>query len=134
MPSVAIKHRNIEALPLPLWSLAPKSLVTGTLEPLSLELGIPVDHLEHPDEFGDWLDYLRERFQVEMDADDRIILFLYQNAMLLKGQEIQENNRLILKSKSDRIFSFLSERSQEIDTLIRGLPGYIGSREMKDEA
>jgi len=33
-----------------------------------------------------------------------------------------------LKSKSDRIFKFLSEKRQEIDALIRQLPGYIGER------
>ncbi|MBW1908863.1 MAG: SEC-C domain-containing protein [Deltaproteobacteria bacterium] len=50
----------------------------------------------------------------------------------LNGKEIQEKNRLILKSKSDRIFKFLSENSQEINSLIRDLPGYMGSREVKD--
>jgi len=113
--------------------LGGSKLMPGTLEPLSLELGIPVVHLEHPDEFGYWLDYIRDRFKVELDADDRIILFLYQNVMLMKGQEIKEKNRTILKSKSERIFTFLSEKSQEIDSLIRGLQGYIGPREMKDK-
>ncbi|MFC1825035.1 YecA family protein [Thermodesulfobacteriota bacterium] len=113
--------------------LGGSKLMPGTLEPLSLELSIPIDHLEHPEEFGYWLDYIRNRFKVELDADDRIILFLYQNVMLMKGQEIQEKNRMTLKSKSERIFTFLSEKSQEIDSLISGLQGYIGPREMKDQ-
>ena len=103
-------------------------MMPGTLEPLSLELGIPVDHLEHSEEFGRWLDYLEKRFDVQLDADDAIIAYLYQKEMLIKGKEIQEKNGLILKSKSDSMLRFLSENSEEIHTLIRDLPGYIGSK------
>jgi len=107
-------------------------LMPGTLEPLSFELGIPLDHLEHPEEFGYWLSYLKKRFDVQLDADDSIISFLYENGMLIKGREIEEKNGLVLRSKSDRIFKFLSEKSQEIDSLIRHLPGYIRERVAKD--
>ncbi len=106
--------------------------VPGTLEPLSLELGVPIDHLEHPEEYGYRLEYLKEKFDVVLDADDAIIHFLYQNGMLIKGKEIQEKNGLILRSKSDDILKFLSEKNEEIDTLIRDLPGYLGPREVKD--
>jgi len=108
--------------------LGGSKLMPGTLEPLGFELGIPVDHLEHAEEFGYWLDYLRERFDVQLDADDTIIWYLYKNGMLIRGQEIKEKNGLVLKSKSDRMFKFLSEKSQEIDDLIRQRPGYIGER------
>ncbi len=108
--------------------LGGSKLMPGTLEPLGFELGIPVDHLEHAEEFGYWLDYLRERFDVQLDADDTIIWYLYRNGMLIRGQEIKEKNGLVLKSKSDRMFKFLSEKSQEIDALIRQRPGYIGER------
>ena len=112
--------------------LGGSKLMPGTLEPLSFELGVPVDHLEHPEEFGSWLDYLKNRFDLQLDADDTIIHYLYQNGKLMKGKEIQEKNTLILKSKSDHILRFLGENSQEIDALIRGLPGYIGPRIVKD--
>ncbi|MFH1351114.1 MAG: SEC-C domain-containing protein [Pseudomonadota bacterium] len=106
-------------------------VMPGTMEALGFELGVPVDHLEHPEEFGHWLEYLRERFDVPLDADDTIISYLYRNKILIEGQAIHEKNRLILKSKSDRIFKFLSENSQGIDALIRSLPGYIGARTEK---
>jgi len=112
--------------------LAGSNLIPGTLEPLSLELGVPVDHLEHPEEFGHWLGYLAEKFGVRLDADDTIILHLYREGMLIKGKEIQERTGLILRSKSERILTYLSEHSREIDDLIRNLPGYIGPREKKD--
>jgi hypothetical protein len=104
----------------------------GTLDALSLELSIPVDHLEHPEEYGYWLEYLKDRFDVQVDADDAIILYLYQNRMLFQGKEIEERNRFLLKTKSDQIFRFLSEHSQEIDQLIRDLPGYMGVRKAED--
>ena len=103
-------------------------MMPGTLEPLSLELGIPVDHLEHSEEFGRWLDYLVERFNVQLDADDAIVSYLYQKEMLIKGKEIQEKNGMILKSKSDSMLRFLSDNSEEIHDHIRNLPGYIGSK------
>lgn len=112
--------------------LAGSHMMPGTLGALSVELDVPVDHLEHPEEFGSWLDYLKKRFEVEQDADDAIISYLYENGMLIKGKEIQEKNSLIVRSKSNRIFTFLSERSQEINELIRNRPGYLGVREAKD--
>ena len=112
--------------------LGGSGLMPGTLDPLAFELGIPVDHLEHPEEFGYWLDYLGKKFEVRLDADDTIISFLYQNRILIKGEEIQRRNGLTLRSKSDRILKFLSERSDEVDQLIRNRPGYIGPRSPKD--
>jgi hypothetical protein len=103
-------------------------LVPGTLEPLSMELGIPVEHLEHPEEYGHWLIYLKERFDIVLDADDAIIAYLYNKGMLIKGKEIGSKNGFLLKSKSDRILTFMSEHCEEVDEMIRDLPGYIGAR------
>jgi hypothetical protein len=102
--------------------------VPGMLEPLSFELGIPGDHLDHPEEFASWLEWLRAEFDVQQDADDAIILHLYEKGLLFKAKEIRDRNTFVLKSKSDRILKYLSENSEEVDALIRGLPGYIGSR------
>ena len=103
-------------------------LVPGTLVPLSLELTIPVEHLEHPKSFGNWLDVLARKFDVQLDADDTLIRFLYQEGLLIEGEVVQAKNAFTLKAKSERILRFLSERSEEIDVLIRALPGYIGPR------
>ena len=107
--------------------LGGSKLMPGTLEPLSLETGIPVDHLEHPEEFGRWLDYLVKRFDVQLDADDAIIAYLYHKGKLIKGKEIREKNGMILKSKSDHILRYLNDNSEEVHALIRDLLGYIGS-------
>ena len=108
-------------------------LMPGTNEPLSLEMGLPIEHLEHPEEFGYWLDYLTKRFQIRLDADDTIVQYLYKEGMLIKGEVIRSGNKILLKSKSDRIFRFLSENSKEIDAMIKDLEGYIGSREPKED-
>ena len=103
-------------------------LVPGTLEPLSMELGIPVEHLEHPEEYGYWLIYLKKRFDIVLDADDTIIAYLYDKELLIKGKEIQSKNGFLLKSKSDRILTYMNEHSEEVDQMIRDLPGYIGAK------
>ena len=104
----------------------------GIANPLSFEIGIPVEQLEHTHEFGYWLTFLQEKFNVQLDADDTIITYLYKNDMLIKGEDIAKQNAFVLKTKSERILKFLSENSSEIDALICELPGYIGSRVKKD--
>ncbi len=112
--------------------LGGSKLMPGIAKPLSYELTIPVDHIEHPHEFGYWLDYLKNKFNVQLDADDTIVHYLYENGILIKGEVIEKQDQLILKSKSDEILKFLNERSTEIDSLICELSGYTGSREIKD--
>lgn len=108
------------------------NLTQGIATPLAFELGIPVEQLEHPHEFGYWLTFLQEKFNVQLDADDTIISFLYKNDMLFKGEDIAKQNAFVLGTKSERILKFLSEKSAEIDALICELPGYIGSRMKED--
>lgn len=112
--------------------LGGSELMPGTMSPLSLELSVPAEHLEHPEEYGRWLAYLAEKFEVQLDAEDAIVFYLYRHGMLIKGKEIQAKNAFVLKSKSDRILKFLSEQSTEIDGLIKDLPGYTGPKEAKD--
>jgi hypothetical protein len=113
--------------------LAGSKLMPGLAKPLSFELGIPVEHIEHSHEFGYWLQYLRDQFHVELDADDIIVAYLYDNGLLIKGADFERENILMLKTKSNQILRFLSEKSAEIDAMICERPGYIGSRVKKDE-
>ena len=112
--------------------LGGSKLMPGLAQPISFDMGVPVEHIEHPHEFGYWLEYLQQTFDVALDADDSIILYLYTNEMLIKGSDILQQNPIIVKSKSERIMRFLSEHSAEIDALICERPGYIGSRVKKD--
>jgi len=112
--------------------LGGSKLMPGLAKPISFDMGVPVEHIEHPHEFGYWLDYLQQKFGVELDADDAIIAYLYTHEMLIKSSDIERQDPMILKSKSERIMRFLSEHSAEIDALICERQGYIGSRVKKD--
>ncbi len=112
--------------------LGGSKLMPGIATPLSFELGVPVEHLEHPHEFCYWLTFLQEKFDIQLDADDTIITYLYKNDMLIKGDVIAKADSFVLKTKSERILKFLSENSAKIDALICELPGYIGSQVKKD--
>lgn len=100
----------------------------GTYQQLSLETGIPAEHLDHTQEFGYWLDFLKNRFQVELDAEDTIVSFLYQNQMLLKADEIKASDTTALIFTSKQILDFMISHRAEINTLIQNRAGYIGKQ------
>jgi hypothetical protein len=112
--------------------LGGSQIMPGSQEGLGLETGLPVEHLEHPDEYGYWLDFLSKKYDIQLDADDTIVSYLYRNGKLIKGADIKARNDLVLRVKSDQMFRFLSENSKEIDAMIKGLEGYIGSREIDE--
>jgi hypothetical protein len=74
------------------------------------------------------LDFLKDRFQVKLDAEDTIVSYLYRNKMLLKTEEIKayEPNTLIFNSKN--MLDFLMAHKAEIDDLIQDRRGYIGKQ------
>lgn len=111
--------------------LGGSNIMPGAQKPLSMETNVPLEHLEHPEEYGKWLDHLSERFEIKLDADDTIVSYLYKNGMLIKGSIISGGNELLMKTKSEQIFKFLAENSQEIDRLISERDGYIGPQENK---
>ena len=112
--------------------LGGSKLMPGLAKPLSFDVGVPGEHLEHPHEYGYWLDYLQSKFNVQLDADDAIVSFLFENDMLIKGRDIEQQDQVLLRSKSERMMRFMSEKSTEIDALICERPGYIGSRVNQD--
>ncbi len=111
--------------------LGGSNIMPGAQQPLSMEMNVPLEHLEHPEEYGKWLEYLADRFEIQLDADDTIVLYLYKKGMLLNGSVISGGNEMLIKSKSEQMFRFLAENSQEIDKLIRERDGYIGPQENK---
>lgn len=114
-------------------SLGGSRLMPGTFYQLSLETKIPMEHLDHPKEFGEWLDYLKERFNIELDAEDEIVSFLSKHNMLLTAEDIKSGNSKQLISQSEKMIKFLMEHKEEIDQLIRSRPGYTGKANKKGE-
>jgi hypothetical protein len=98
----------------------------GTHAEISEKTGIPLEHLDHPQEFGQWLEFLSREFKVELDAEDKIIAFLKEKNLLLSGEEITSNDLKKLTARSTEIFAILQECRAEIDDLIKNREGYIG--------
>ena len=95
----------------------------GTHKQLSLESGVPVDHLDHSQEYGRWLEYLRDRFGVQLDAEDAIVAYLYRNEVLLKIEDIQARDIPQLAFLSKQMLDFMIKNRKEIDGLIRDRAG-----------
>jgi len=112
--------------------LGGSKLMPGMAKPLSFDVGVPGEHLEHPHEYGYWLASLQKEFDVQLDADDTIVSFLFENDMLIKGRDIEQQDNTLLRAKSERMMRFMSEKSAEIDALICERSGYIGSRVNKN--
>ena len=100
--------------------------IPGSGSEIAMQTGIPIEHLDHPREFGDWLDLLKERFQVDLDAEDAIISFLNEHRRLLDADQIRTLDRAGLLIHSERIFRFMRDHKEDIDERIRERAGYIG--------
>jgi hypothetical protein len=100
----------------------------GTYQQMSLETGIPIEHLDHTQEFGKWLTWLADRFQVNLDAEDAIVSYLFQNEMLLKREEIKTKDANALIYRSKQILDFLIANKSHINTMIQDRAGYIGKQ------
>jgi len=107
--------------------LGPHGLLPGSTYQLGLQTGIPTDHLDHPKEFGDWLHYLKERFDIELDAEDAIVSYLHRNDMLIESELIKSKDAFRLTVRSRAILEFLEKHRDEIDGLIQNRIGYAGS-------
>jgi hypothetical protein len=93
---------------------------------LSTQLDVPLEHLEHLQEFGYWLDWLKERYQVSLDADDTIIQYLFKQGLLIKAGDVILGDHEAIKAQSKRILEHLSLHSREIEKMIRERKGYRG--------
>ena len=107
--------------------LKDSSPLPGAHFQMSEETQIPVEQFDHTKEFGDWLDFLRDKFRVQLDAEDTIVSFLNEKEILLTREEVKGRERKVLIARSAQIFDCLKEHQNEIDSLIRGRDGYVGS-------
>jgi len=99
----------------------------GLAKPLSLELDLPLELLEHPKEFGDFLVFLQNEFSVELDADDTIISILCEKGFLVQGEVIASKDHERLEAQVIRAVDYLRENKAEIDERIKEKAGYIGA-------
>jgi len=102
------------------------SLPPGRAGQMAQESRVPVELLEHSQEFGDQLLELAERFQVELDAEDEIVAFLARRRMLLPGRLIAAGNGAELVAAAEKTMRLLQEAKEEINARIKGRAGYAG--------
>lgn len=104
------------------------SLPPGKAAGLARETNLPVELLEHPQEFGEKLLELSERFGVELDAEDEIVAFLAHRQMLLPGRLIAGGNSSELVAAGEKTMRLLQDSKEEIDARIRNRAGYTGGK------
>jgi hypothetical protein len=107
--------------------LGGSGLLPGMTFQLCLEAHISQDHLDHPREFGDWLVYLKNRFHIELDAEDTIVSYLHDHHMLMEGSLIKSGDIPKIAAHSANMIKFLTNRRDEIDELIKDRMGYVGN-------
>ena len=107
--------------------LGGSGLLPGSTFQISLKTGIPMEHLDHLKEFADWLDYLKNRFHIELDAEDRIISYLNEHHMLIGVSLLKKQDIKGLASQSKKMLDFLMAHKAEINGLIRDRLGYLES-------
>jgi hypothetical protein len=101
-------------------------LLPGMTFQLCLEARISQDHLDHPREFGDWLDYLKNRFHVKLDAEDTIVSYLHSHNMLIEGSLVKSGDVQKIAAHSANMTTFLTGHRDEINELIKNRVGYMG--------
>lgn len=104
------------------------SLPPGKAAALARETQLPVELLEHPQEFGDQLLELAERFGVELDADDEIVAFLTRRQMLLPARLIAAGNGAELVAAGEKTMRLMQDSRDEIDARIKNRKGYTGGK------
>ena len=115
--------------------LAGSGINPGIASSVSEELEVPGELLEHPKEFGDWLEFLRNEFSVELDAEDTIVAYLHETGHLLTGDTLKSENVDLIKGLANRTITFLRANREEIDRRIKNRAGYIqqpGARQSQD--
>ena len=105
------------------------ALTPGFGSALASETSIPVEILEHPQEFGERLVQLSEKFGVELDAEDEIVAFLAKKEKLLPGKVIAKGKKEELVPLAEETMRFMQESQEEINKTIKKRQGYMGDRE-----
>ena len=106
--------------------LGGSGLLPGSAFQVSMAARIPMDHLDHLKEFGDWLKYLKEKFLIELNAEDRIISYLHEHGMLIEASLLKKKDLDGLMARSKAMIAFLAKNKAEINALIKDRVGYLG--------
>lgn len=106
--------------------LGGSGLLPGSAFQISLGTQIPMEHLDHTGEYGDWLDYLKDKFHLELNAEDKIISYLNEHDMLIPASLLKNKDIDGLVTQSNKMMAFLAKNKHEINELIKDRIGYQG--------
>ncbi len=90
--------------------------------------GLPSEMVEHPQEFGDALLTLAQKFGVELDAEDEIVAMLARRQLLLPSKLVAAGKREDLVAAAGKALSYLRDNQDEVDARIKSRRGYVGRR------
>ena len=101
-------------------------LTPGMGQALSRETGVPVELLEHSQEYGKRLLDLAGKFKVELDAEDEIVAFMAENKMLLSSKLIAKGDKEPLLAEAEKSIRFMRENAEKLNRRIKDRTGYQG--------
>jgi hypothetical protein len=107
--------------------LGGSGLLPGSAFQIGMATRIPMDQLDHLKEYGAWLDFLADRFDVELNAEDTIISYLHRHDMLIESSLLKNKDMDGLVASSKRMTEFLVAHKHEINEVIKDRIGYLGS-------
>lgn len=106
--------------------LGGSGLLPGSALEISIATRIPMDHLDHLKEYGNWLDYLADTLSVEFNAEDMIISYLNKHDMLIASSLLKSKDIDGLIARSEKMSAFLVKNKNAINELIKERIGYLG--------
>ena len=98
---------------------------------LATEFNVPPELLEHPQEFGEILVALAEKFEVELDAENEVIAFLAHHEMLLPAKMLKKGSRVAIDRAIPKTLMFLNQHKAELDARLKTRQGYTGASAIK---
>ncbi len=99
---------------------------SGKAQQMAAEMEVPLELLEHPQEFGEKMLELAEKFDVELDAEDEIIAILTRRKLLLPARTVAKGQKADIVAEAEKAMRYLNENQEEINARIAGRLGYRG--------
>jgi hypothetical protein len=114
--------------------LAGSRLNPSLAGPLALELDLPPELLEHPQEFGRWLRFLANELGVALDAEDTIVTYLHENGLLIPGEVLGGEDHVLIDRTVRKSLDFIRTHRADIDQRIRNRQGYRADQAPRETA
>lgn len=99
---------------------------SGKAQQMAGEMEVPLELLEHPQEFGEKILELAEKFDVELDAEDEIIAILTRRKLLLPARMVAKADKAEIVAAAEKAMRYMNENQEDINARIASREGYRG--------